>query len=217
MSLHHIFLVILGVVSLVYLTTLKFKPGLFQFILKSCLMPLVFAIYLTGAGQGKVFWPIITALVFAWIGDILLVRITNILWFKLGLASFLTGHIFYIVAMYGYAVPFNVPVLVISIIIAACFGVMAYKVVRPSKQMKIPVIAYETIILLMAIFACQLFIAQSSVNLYFGAFVLAGSICFVISDTLLALKTFRRVRIYFAVMVTYIAAQLLIALGFSML
>ena len=210
-TLQIIFLAVFGVVSLVYLITLAFKPGIFQFILKGCLMPLVFAVYITGVGVNNIFLPVVLALAFAWIGDVLLVRITKILWFKLGLASFLIGHICYIAAMFGFSRPFNIPVLIISVVIALCFGITAYKVVRPSKQMKIPVIAYETIIMVMAIFACQLFLAQRS---YFGAMVFAGSICFVVSDTLLALRTFRRAKIYFAVMVTYIAAQLLIALGF---
>jgi len=210
-TLQIIFLAVFGVVSLVYLITLAFKPGIFQFILKGCLMPLVFAVYITGVGVNNIFLPVVLALAFAWIGDVLLVRITKILWFKLGLASFLIGHICYIAAMFGFSRPFNIPVLIISVVIALCFGITAYKVVRPSKQMKIPVIAYETIIMVMAIFACQLFLAQRS---YFGIMVLAGSICFVVSDTLLALKTFRRLKVYFAVMVTYIAAQLLIALGF---
>jgi len=211
MELYHALLIVLGVVSVVYLITLAFKPGILQYILKGCLMPLVLAVYISGVGTGNIFLPILLALIFAWAGDVLLIKITNILWFKLGLASFLIGHICYIVAMYRFAVPFNIPVLVVSIVIAVCFGFIAYKVVKPGKQMKIPVIAYEAIIMTMAIFALQLFLEHRSL---FGILVFAGSICFVVSDTLLALQTFRKARIYFTVMVTYIAAQLLIALGF---
>jgi uncharacterized membrane protein YhhN len=210
-----IFLITLGVVSAVYLATLAFKPGMFQFVLKGCLMPLVFAVYFFSANT--ILLPVVLALVFAWIGDILLVRITNIIWFKLGLASFLIGHIFYVIAMYGFVMPLNIPVLAISIIAAMIFGIIAYRVVRPSKQMKIPVIAYETIIMVMAIFACQFFLSRINLQqAVFGALVFSGSICFVISDTLLALRTFRRFRIYFAVMIFYIAAQFLITFGFSM-
>ncbi|MCL2442540.1 MAG: lysoplasmalogenase [Treponema sp.] len=211
MELYHVLLIVLGVVSVVYLITLAFKPGIFQYILKGCLMPLILAVYISGVGTDNIFLPVLLALIFAWIGDVLLIRISNILWFKLGLGSFLIGHICYIIAMYKFAVPFNIPVLIVSIIIAMCFGIIAYKVVKPGKQMKIPVIAYETIIMVMAIFALQLFLEQRSL---FGILVFAGSICFVVSDTLLALKTFRKARVYFVVMLTYIAAQLLITLGF---
>ena len=213
MNLKLIFLIILGVVSIVYLITLKFKPGVFQFILKGLLMPVILCIYIFGIGTADIFWPVVLALVFAWIGDILLLKITNILWFKLGLASFLIGHIFYCIAMYGFIRPFNILAFVISVIIAASFGVFIFKYIKPSKQMKIPVIAYEAIIMVMVIFALQLFLSQMSL---FGALVFAGSLCFVTSDTLLALKTFRRKKFYFAVMITYIAAQLLITLGFCL-
>jgi len=211
MELKIIFIIIFGIVSIVYLITLAFKPCLFQFILKGCLMPLLLAIYF--AASDNIFLPVVLALIFAWIGDVLLVRITNIKWFKLGLASFLTGHICYIIAMYGYTQPFNIIALIISFIVAACFAFIAYKVVRPSKQMKIPVIAYEATILTMAVFALQVFLAQNSL---FGILIFAGSLCFVTSDTLLALKTFRRAKIYFAVMITYIAAQFLITYGFTL-
>jgi len=217
MELKYIFLIIFAAVSLVYLITLGFKPALFQFILKGCLMPLVLAVYITSAGTENIYWPVVFALVFAWIGDVLLVKITNILWFKLGLASFLIGHVFYCIAMYGYIVPFNITVLIISALAACFIGVLIFKIVKPGKQMRIPVIAYEIIILFMAIFALQLFLSQYITNgSLFGILVFAGSILFVASDFMLALRTFRRVKIYFAVMITYISAQLLITHGFCM-
>jgi uncharacterized membrane protein YhhN len=66
----------------------------------------------------------------------------------------------------------------------------------------------------MAVSALQLFLAQGEL---FGAFVFAGSLCFVASDTMLALVTFRKKPLYVYVMITYIAAQLLITLGFCLL
>jgi len=214
MDLKIIIIIIFSAVSVIYLYTLSGKPGKLQFILKSCLMPLLLGIYITGSWPDNIFWPVVLALVFAWIGDVLLLKITSILWFKLGLASFLIGHIFYIIAMYGF-IQFNFTVLIISFITAACLGVIIYKFVKPGKQMRIPVIAYETVILIMAIFALQLFLSQFIANgLIFGLLIFSGSLCFVISDTLLALRTFRRAKIYFGVMITYIAAQLLITLGF---
>ncbi|MCL2214613.1 MAG: lysoplasmalogenase [Treponema sp.] len=215
MELKVILLIIFGVVSVIYLITLGYKPAVFQYILKGLLIPLLLAIYLSSVNI--IFWPVVLALVFAWIGDVLLVKITNILWFRLGLASFLIGHICYIAAMHGFINPFNVTILVVSIIAAGGLGIFIYKVVKPGKQMKIPVIAYETVILVMVIFALQLFLSQFIAHgLIFSLLILSGSICFVVSDTLLALRTFRKVKIYFAVMITYIAAQFLITLGFCM-
>lgn len=211
MDLKIIFLAILGVVSVVYLVSLFFKRGIFQAVLKGCLVPLILALYIFSAD--KILWLIVLGLVLGWAGDVLLLKISNLLFFRLGLASFLIGHICYIIAILGFARPFNITVLVISVIAAACLGLFIFKFIRPTAEMKIPVIAYETILLTMTIFAVQLFLAQGS---FFGAFVLAGSAFFVVSDSILAFDTFRKGTKYgfFIVMLTYITAQLLIALGF---
>ena len=210
MDLSFIFLAVLGIVSMVYLITLFLKPTILQYILKGCLAPLIIAVYLTNANI--ILLPIVLALVFAWAGDILLVKISNLLCFRLGLASFLIGHICYIIAMFGFAQPFHVPALVISAAAGASLGFLLFKIIKPTADMKIPVIAYETIIIIMAIFAFQLFLSQGS---YFGILVFVGSLSFLASDTSLALVTFQKKPFYVFCMATYIAAQLLITLGFS--
>jgi len=212
MNLKLIFLVILGVVSVVYLTLLFFKYGLLQAILKGCLVPLILAVYIFGTE--KILVPVVLGLFFGWTGDVLLLKGSNSRFFILGLVSFLIGHICYIIAMYGFAIPFHITALVISIAAAACIGFLLFKILRPTAEMKIAIIAYEITILTMAVFALQLFLAQGG---FFGAFVLAGSVCFLLSDSTLAYDTFRKGPKYapFIIMLTYIAAQLLIALGFS--
>ena len=211
MELKLIFLIALGVVSTVYLATLFFKQGILQSVLKGCLVPLILAVYIFGTEKTLV--PVILALVFGWIGDVLLLNIADLRRFRLGLASFLAGHICFIIAFFSFIASFALNPLIISIAAAAVFGFCMFKFVRPNKEMKYPVIAYEVIIMLMAIAAVQVFFVQGG---NFGIFALAGSISFVISDSTLAFDTFRRkTKIgYFIVMVTYIAAQLLITLGF---
>jgi uncharacterized membrane protein YhhN len=213
MELKNIFLLLLGIVSAVYLTLLFFKTSKLQWILKCCLIPLVLAFYIFGAQ--KIYLPIVLALVFGWAGDVLLLKISNLRYFRLGLVSFLIGHIFYIAAMYSFARPFNLTVLCISMVFTVVFGIFLFRLVRPGNEMKTPVIAYETIIIIMTLFALQVFIVQGG---SFGVLVLAGSLCFLISDSLLAYNTFRKQTklLYFSVMLTYIAAQFLIALGFTM-
>jgi uncharacterized membrane protein YhhN len=211
MELKLTFLIILAVVSVIYLITLFFKYGPLQFILKGCLLPLILVIYILGTE--KILIPIILALAFGWIGDVFLLKIENLLSFRLGLASFLVGHICYIIAFFNFTQPFSYYVLIISAAAAVVLGVCIFKAVRPGKEMKYPVIAYEIIIMLMAISAVQIFFAQGGV---FGILVMAGSVCFVVSDGTLAYDTFRnKTKIgSFIVMLTYIAAQLLIILGF---
>jgi len=212
MNIHFVLLIILAVVSLVYLITLFFKESVLQFILKSCLIPLILAVYITGANI--IILPIILALVFAWIGDVTLIKINNLVCFRIGLASFLIGHIFYIIAMFKHAMPLHYPAFFISISIGVCLGFLLIKIIKPTAEMKIPVIFYAATILVMAISALQLFLSQGGL---FGILVFAGSICFVASDTSLAMVTFQKKPYYVFCMATYIAAQLLITLGFCRL
>jgi uncharacterized membrane protein YhhN len=211
MELKMVFLVILAVVSVIYLISLFFKFGLFQMILKGCLLPLILAVYIFGAKI--ILLPVVLALILGWIGDIFLLKIGNVSFFRIGLASFLAGHICYILAMFNYTQPFNITALACGIAVAVVLAFFIFKIVRPNAEMKIPVIFYEMVIFVMAVFAVQLFLAQGG---YFGAFVLAGSLCFVVSDGMLAFDTFRKKTKYgfFFVMVTYILAQLFIILGF---
>jgi len=207
-----IFFCVLAVLSAAYLFSLFFERGKFQTIAKICLMPVIIAIYFTRAGQ--IFIPVVLALFFGWLGDILLLRIKETLFFRLGLASFLTGHLIYIAVMLYFAGNVNVTLLVISLLVYAVLGVLIIKLIKPSKEMYVPVVIYETVILLMAASAIQFFAFHDSPN---GIFVLVGSICFIFSDTLLAMHTFHsKPKVYyFLVMLTYIAAQLCIVLGLS--
>jgi len=206
-----IFLVVLVIVSVVYLGSLFFKRGAFQAVTKGLLVPLVMAVYIFGTDH--VLLLIILALVLGWAGDISLIKITNIPFFRMGLASFLAGHICYIIAMLRYTTPLNVPVLLISLAAAAAMGFGIYKFVRPSKEMKLPAIVYEIVILTMAVSALQLYVVNGSTH---SLLVFLGSLCFLASDTMLAFFTFGKNTKYgdFLVMLTYISAQTLIAVGF---
>ncbi|MDR2479507.1 MAG: lysoplasmalogenase [Treponema sp.] len=207
-----IVLIILAVLSAVYLVSLFFKHGMFQAIAKGCLVPLVLAVYVSGAD--RIFIPVILALVFGWIGDIMLLKIADLRFFRLGLASFLLGHACYIPSMLYFAGTLHIPALAISLPVAVAAGFLMRRIVRPSTEMSLPTIIYEAVILLMMISATQLFLARGTP---FGAFVLAGSACFLVSDSLLACFTFRAKPKYgdFLVMLTYISAQLCITLGLS--
>jgi len=207
-----IFLCILAFLSLTYLVSLFFERGKFQSIAKICLLPLIAAVYLTGAKH--IFIPVILALFFDWLGDILLLKIKETLFFRLGLACFLIGHLIYIPVMLYFTGSVNVTLLIISLLAYAVLGVFIIRLIKPNKEMYVPVVIYDTVILLMAVSAIQFFAVH---GLPYGFFVLAGSVCFIFSDTLLAIHTFHsKPKIfYFLVMLTYIAAQLFIVLGLS--
>jgi len=207
-----VFLCGLAVFWAVHLWSILARKEIVQAISKVCLLPLVFAVYITGTVQ--IFVPVILALFFGWLGDIFLIKIENLTFFRLGLASFLLGHILYIVAMLKCTDSINTTALIISIPVGIALGFFMFKLIRPSKEMIIPAIAYETVILIMVMSAIQLAIARGSPH---GTLVLAGGICFLVSDAILAFITFRGKPWYgdFPVMLTYISAQLCIILGLS--
>ena len=207
-----ILLIIFAVFSAVYLVSLFFRHGLFQAVAKGCLVPLILAIYVAGAQS--LYIPVIAALVFGWLGDVFLVKIRDVRFFRLGLASFLLGHICYIPSMMHFAGGMDFFALILSLIAALPLGLLLRSVVRPSREMNVPSIVYETVILLMAASALQLFIARGSP---FGTLVFAGSLCFLASDSMLAYFNFRTKPRFgdFFVMLTYLAAQLCIVLGLS--
>ncbi|MDR2479605.1 MAG: lysoplasmalogenase [Treponema sp.] len=205
-----IFLTVFAVAAPVYLASLFCRRGVFQSIGKACLMPLVLAVYITGAN--RFFFPVALALVFGWLGDILLLKINDFRFFRLGLASFLLGHLCYVFTMFYFAETVEIPALVISLAAAIPLGIGMYILVRPNREMRIPVMVYEAVILFMAAAAVQFCIARGPSS---GALVLAGSLSFLVSDSLLAFFTFRGAPCFgsFAVMLTYLTAQFCITLG----
>ncbi|MDR2966041.1 MAG: lysoplasmalogenase [Treponema sp.] len=212
MEIKTIFLILFIVVSVLHLVSLFAKQGgLFKAITKSLLMPLLFGVYFFGVQN--MFWPIALAIIFGWAGDVFLLKIESLVRFRCGLASFLLGHLAYILALISFAQPFNTNALAVSFAVAVAFGITMYKFVHPNREMKIPVIIYETVITAMAVLAFQVFLNKGSP---LGAFVFGGSILFLVSDSILARFTFGKKPKYgdFWVMATYIPAQLCIVLGF---
>jgi uncharacterized membrane protein YhhN len=191
-------------VSAAHLVSMILPKGKIQMVTKVCLMPLLLAIYVLGAD--KLLVPIVLALIFGWGGDVLLLKISDTRFFRLGLASFLIGHLCYIPSFIYAAGTLNVMALLISIAVAVPCGVAVHLIIRPEKSLRLPAVCYEIIIVLMSLSARQLLLSRRD---GWGLLVAAGSLCFLISDTLLAYITFRTKPKYggFFVMLSYIAAQ----------
>jgi uncharacterized membrane protein YhhN len=207
-----VFLAALAAASLVHLASLFSGSGRVRAFSKICLAPLILGTYISRAES--VFFPVVLALFFGWFGDIMLLKKKDVRFFRLGLAGFLLGHISYTAAMFSFAGPPSPFALAAGLAAALPLGIGARRFIRPSKEMSLPAAAYETAILLMAFSALQLFLVRS---LPFGALAFAGSICFLVSDFLLAYFAFHRQPRYgnVPVMVLYIAAQLCLVLGLA--
>jgi uncharacterized membrane protein YhhN len=82
--------------------------------------------------------------------------------------------------------------------------------------MRIPVIVYETVIMLMSLTALQLLAGEKSAV---SAVIFAGSVLFLVSDSLLARFIFSVKPAWgdFVVMACYIAAQAAIVMGLAAL
>ncbi|MHA2016743.1 MAG: lysoplasmalogenase [Promethearchaeota archaeon] len=136
--------------------------------------------------------------------------------FKIGLISFLLGHIFYIVALLQMAAGFSrfqwwSLVLTIPYI---AIGVIVYpKLTKHTGKMTIPVTLYLVVIVLMGV--CTTFLWGCCEPI--GVIILMiGALLFIISDTINAFNKFAKEipfeRLY--TMSTYLLGQFLLILGF---
>jgi uncharacterized membrane protein YhhN len=199
-----IFIALFTGISAAHLIFSLFHKSIPQALTKICLLPLLGAFYVFAAKN--FFIPVLLALFFGWGGDIFLLKSDNDRFFRLGLLSFLTGHLCYIPSFIFFTAALNIPALVISAAAAVPLALLIHLLIKPEKSMNLPTIIYEIIILLMSLSALQLWLFRRD---NWGLLVFTGSLCFLISDTLLAYFTFRHKPKHgdFFVMLTSIAAQ----------
>ncbi len=127
------------------------------------------------------------------------------------LVSFLFAHLSY---CYGFASTLNLVGFPWPALPLLVFGGLMLRYLWPGLQphLRVPVSVYVLVIVAMASLACSRALANPSIRLLAAA---SGALAFLISDTLLAVDRFRRsFRLAeAAVLGTYYAAQLLIALS----
>ena len=189
------------------------KPHLRWFIGKSELMPILALFYWCNAPEVNPF--IMAALFFGWIGDLFLLKKEKTVYFLAGTAAFLIGHIFYILTFakisnfYKNVPPFAWLILAVGIVLlfAAYFIVLQYK-----KIMILPgLIYYSAVIFLNFTIAC----CYSHLNQTAFTVTLLGSLLFLISDSLLALRSIAKKLPPHTplIILTYVPAQFLLIMG----
>jgi len=152
------------------------------------------------------------ALVFSLLGDILLMFVdTSEHFFTLGLVAFLTAHIMYVLVFLKHRNTKKSPFgfIALLLIYAACL----FNFLKDGLgDMFIPVIVYMVVILTMATSA---YLRKDNVNILSYGLVLFGALCFMISDSILALNKFYQPILWsnISIMVTYALAQYLIVIG----
>jgi len=176
---------------------------------------LLLVLYFTTRLSGKFHKRIFTGLLFSLAGDILLLQ-PGYAPFVYGLSAFLICHLFYISAFYldfKSAPQLDKRGARIAILTCAVLCTSFYFYLRPLLgPMRLPVLAYSLVIAMMVMMAA---FRNQRVNRKSFSFVLAGTICFAVSDALLAIHQLSDPFPEAGLFITgsYMAAQYLITMG----
>ena len=205
------FVVFIADLAAVYLGEESFRQGTKPFLM---IFLALFFIRETGAVKTDLKKPIVLALVFSFLGDVLLMfetRYEN--FFIFGLVAFLIAHIFYILFFEKIILAETLKKRYWIFLPVMIYYVILISVLSPTlEDMKWPVRIYGIVISYMLIKALQTgWIKDKRTAVCF----ISGASLFVISDTLLALNKFYQPFAYAGIyiMLTYGIAQLLIAAG----
>lgn len=217
-----IFMILFIITSVIHLIG-EFKKNLtIRYFTKPLLMPFLGLSYIIG--NPAVNYLIVAGLIGGFLGDVLLMipdPKNKGIFFMFGLISFLLGHLFYIIALILLAGNFSQFPLwgLILILPFVLYGIITYSKLMPhikqnAPEMKLPVTVYLLVILSMGI---STMFPLGNISTHGFLLLLAGAISFIISDSILAFDKFgpkiKNARIY--TMITYLAAQFLIVVGFT--
>lgn len=207
----------LGAASVTHLAACGLGKSRLRYFTKLLLMPLVAALYCALVDRPA---PAVLAAMFCgWAGDFFMIYKHRDAFLAAGMAAFGLGHILY-VARIGVIAAAAQPRLFTALagtLVPGTVAIIIFVVLRRRipKQLRLPGLLYG---LLLASLGSAAFIALRA-GAPGGAYLLAGGCLFLCSDGILAFETFRdgdSNAADVAVMLTYIAAQTLLAIGFSM-
>ncbi len=207
----------LAAASVTHLAACGLGKSRLRYSTKLLLMPLVAALYCALADRPA---PAVLAAMFCgWVGDFFMIYKHKDAFLAAGMAAFGVGHILY-VAHIGVIAAAAEPRLFTALaatLVPGAVAIVIFAVLRRRipKQLRLPGLLYG---LLLASLGSAAFIALRA-GAPGGAYLLAGGCLFLCSDGILSFETFRdgdSNAADVAVMLTYIAAQTLLAIGFSM-
>lgn len=180
---------------------------------KPLLMPLLI-LYVYKSSIGKTTGRILLlclALVFSWLGDVVLMYQEDQLYFMAGIGLFLAAQITYIVLLRKSC--YQAPSLDLKRIIPfLLYGGLLFYILLPAGDFTIPIVVYGSVIMTMAIIAS---LREGNTSQESYKLALFGSILFVLSDSILAFNSFHSSIPLSGIwiMSTYCGAQLLLVLG----
>ena len=207
----------LAAASVTHLAACGLGKSRLRYFTKLLLMPLVAALYCALADRPA---PAVLAAMFCgWVGDFFMIYKHKDAFLAAGMAAFGVGHILY-VAHIGVIAAAAEPRLFTALaatLVPGAVAIVIFAVLRRRipKQLRLPGLLYG---LLLASLGSAAFIALRA-GAPGGAYLLAGGCLFLCSDGILSFETFRdgdSNAADVAVMLTSLAAQTLLAIGFSM-
>jgi uncharacterized membrane protein YhhN len=204
------------IISATELVSVTFNFQLLHTISKPLLLPALMGYFLSSIISRNFYF--LSALIFCWAGDVLLMFQGAEIFFILGLVAFLIGHLFYMISYRKMRFNNNSEGLLntqkmrysLPIVLA---GTGLVTILFPHLGvLKIPVMIYALVLTLMVLQALFRygFTSQKSFALVF-----VGAIFFMVSDSVLAINKFMHSlpMASLTIMITYITAQYLIVEG----
>ena len=211
-----VWILLFGLVSIAELGSVTFNYSIGHSIAKPLIMPLLMGYFISATSTRPRYF--LGALIFCWLGDVLLMFQGTELFFILGLVAFLIGHLCYMISYrmlrfrhpeggllntqkISYSLPFLLAGTGLVTILIPHLG-----------DLKIPVMIYALVLTLMVLQA--LFRYGHTSGKSFGL-ILTGAIFFMASDSMLAINKFMQPLPFASllIMTTYIIAQYFIVEG----
>lgn len=201
-----IFIRLFAAISILYLAALHLEVSHIRFYLKPLLLlPLIAAALFFKSYKNH--WFLFAALVFSWIGDILLL-FEHL--FIGGLIAFLVAHIFYIVLFRKelknvngkLILKFNAALTIFLYLIT----LLSFLLPRVAKDLQFPIVIYGIIISIMLYVTYLLKLRWKNPS---SLLLFSGALAFVLSDSILAINKFY-IAVPFSdilIMSTYLYAQ----------
>ncbi|HKB44430.1 MAG TPA: lysoplasmalogenase [Chitinophagaceae bacterium] len=209
-------IIFFAIILAVELTGIQLKNETIQFIFKPLLMIVVGGYFLSQVNRinNSLKGWIIAALLFSWIGDILLMfQAKNDTFFLPGLSAFLLAHVSYIIFFHGVRVRENIRSNILLLLIVVIYYAILITILSPHLgDMKLPVRIYGIVISFMFMLAMHMLFMKNKIA---GRWMMTGALLFVISDSVLAINKFYQPfeTAGIIIMLTYALAQLFIIEG----
>lgn len=213
-----VFPILLAILALVQLVSCLCDRDSVRMPTKIFLMPFVALAYLSVAKEPSG-W-VVAGLMFGCLGDLALLWPLKPIPFALGTSAFALGHVCYLIFIFS-AYPITVKPVWITLIalvyLAGC--VVVYLKSRPNIPQAVRPVPFPYMLILSSVSVCTLLALISSAS-WGRALAFLGATSFLASDGILSdmlfVKKAEPPKQNFAVMATYTAAQVLLAVGWAL-